>query len=332
MKILNYKYLNEAILPSLGKAGAVTNIPQKNVDALVGLNLKNSTTMGDAAVVSSYRLIGLEFYEKQSYNNFLTGAILQNGVRVENKMSYNFFTYYENDDCYLYPFTGVDVPRFGSSTIKTYIKLNLFKKANPNQPEDIKIYFDDFKESRTINNEYNTKNYSLEILSNFDEINRENKITDEGVLNLRNYAATDPSQTNYYLSFIMVSEPVSVINNRDITNNVFYNIDFYPPRTVPQNQPTNANTIINNFNIAFSGRQLRLLQETNTSSSPLGTNAPQGFAQSYPYVTIFTKPTGNIPYNIYTIRKLLTYKGQARTDCYIGTNNNEFIQCELEFN
>lgn len=332
MKILNYKYLNEDILTSLDKASAATPIPQKNLNSLVNLNLKNSTTMDDAAVVSSYRLIGLEFYEKQSYNAFLNNQILQNGVRVENKMSYNFFTYYENNDCYLYPFTGVDVPRFGSSTIKTYIKLNLFKKANPNQAEDIEIFFNDFKESRDASNEFNTKNYSLEILSNFDDINRENKITNEGILNLRDYAATDPSQTNYYLSFIMVSQPVSVINKGGINNNVFYNIIFYPPRTVPQNQPANASTIINNFNNLFSAKQLKIHQQKNTPTSGLGANAPQGLAQNYRSLTEFKTVTGNLLYYVYTRDKILTYQGQPRTECYIGRNTNEFIKCELEFN
>ncbi len=334
MKILNYKYLNEAILPSLAQAGAATGINQKNLDALVRLNLKNATTMDDAAVVSSYRLIGLEFYEKQSYNNFLMNRILQDGVRVENKMSFRFFIYYENDYCYLYPFTGVDVPRLGLSTIKSYIKLSIFKKRNPNQREDIQIFFNDFTESRSSANEFNTKNYSLEILPNFDKINRENKITNQGILNLPSYASSSPSQTNYYLSFIMVSKPVNVVNKQqDINTNVYYNIDFFQPRNTPQNQPANAVTVINTFNNAFSGRQLRILQETGTANFQLGTNTPQGLAQTYPYLTIFTNQTRSIRYHIYTRDKIITYQqNRARIDCYIGTNNNEFIQSELQFN
>jgi hypothetical protein len=320
MKILNYKYLNEAILPSLANAGAATGINQGDLNALVRVNLRNATTMDDAAAVSSYRLIGLEFYEKQSYNAFLNNQILQNGVRVENKLSYRFFTYYENDDCYLYPFTGVDVPRFGLSTIKTYIKLKLFKKADPNQAEDIEIYFNEFDESRNASNEFNTKNYSLEILSNFYEINRENKITNEGILNLPDYSTSSPSQTNYYLSFIMVSEPVSVINGQRKSNIVDYNINFSPTTNTPQS----GSATINTFNTLFSRSQLRIHQETNTPN--------QNISQNYQYLTIFKKVTGNLLYYVYTRNKILTYQGQGRTDCIIGTNPNEFIECKLEFN
>ena len=328
MKILNYKYLNEDTLTSLDKVGKKTPIIQGNLDALVRLNLKNSTTMDDAAAVSAYRLIGLEFYEKQSYNAFLNNQILQNGVRVENKMKYTFFTYYENDDCYLYPYTGVDVPRFGLSTIKTYIKLKLFKKAYPNQAEDIEIYFNEFDESRDASNEFNTKNYSLEILSNFYEINRENKITNEGILNLPDYATSSPSGTNYYLSFIMVSQPVSVINKKDTSNIVNYRINFSPT----QNTPQSGNTTINNFNNLFSRSELKIHQQTNTGSYQLGANVPQGLVQNYQSLTIFKTVTGNLLYFVYTRNKILTYKGQGRIDCYIGANTNEFIECQLEFN
>jgi hypothetical protein len=319
MKILNYKYLNEAILPSLANAGAATGINQGDLDALVRVNLRNSTTMDDAAVVESYRLISFSFVNKQSYNSFLNNQITANGLDVRNNMSYRFFTYYENDDCFLYPFTGVDVPRFGLDKIKSYIKLNLFKKINETQPEDIEIFFNEFGESRNASNEYNVKNYSLEILSNFNDINRENKISNEEVINLPNYAATDPSQTNYYLSFNSVSQPVSVVNGQRKGNIVDYNITFYPTTNTPQS----GSATINSFNTLFSRSQLKIHQQTNTPN--------QNISQNYPSLTIFKTVTGTLSYYIYTRNKILTYQGQGRTDCFIGTNPNEFIECELNF-
>ena len=55
-------------------------------------------------------------------------------------------------------------------------------------------------------------------------INRQNKIGTEGILNLPNYATSNPSQTNYYISFNIVSKPVSVVNKQETSNIVYYNM------------------------------------------------------------------------------------------------------------
>lgn len=334
MKILTYKYLKEDLQSSIRQAAGVTGINQRDMRSLVGLNRKNATNIGNVSVVDIHRVLGFSFVTKQSYNAFLNNANLLNALQVENNMSYNFYTYYDNNYCYLYPFADIDVPAFSEQEVMSYLRFRLFRRADENQAEDVEVYFNNFTNTRNeIENENNVKNYSLEILGSFNDINRDNNITNQGILNLPQYAANNPAQSNYYISFNMVGRGVNVGGAVQDANNISYNIDFnQTPQQQQQGQqltqltPQQQQQLIDTFDRTFNGRQLTLIEERRVQP-------PQGLPNNIIYLSVYTARGGTIRHYIYTERRLQDYINiQQLSDCYISTNNTQIIPCQFRFN
>ena len=147
MKILDFKNLNEDLQATVAQAAKGTGINQNNMRSLVKLNMANAKYIGSAPVTNTFRLIGFSFVTKQSYNNFLSSnnpTILD----VKNNFVYHFATYYEGDSCYLYPYDRQDIPLLNEEEIKSYLKLDLFKRADGAIPENVEQYFASFNPKR----------------------------------------------------------------------------------------------------------------------------------------------------------------------------------------
>jgi hypothetical protein len=320
MKILDFKNLNEDLQTTVAQAAKGTGINQKNMRSLVKLNMANAKYIGTAAVTNTFRLIGFSFVTQQSYNNFLQS---QNPtiLDVKNNFSYHFATYYEGDSCYLYPYDRQDIPLLNEAEIKSYLKLDLYKRADVTIPENVEQYFASFNPKRSeAENENNVKNYKLEILPEFSNINKKHGISNPGILNLPFYVTP---QEPYYISFNIVSKESSIDKSSDSTQGKYVSFGIKFATTITSGSPT-----VQRFNTQFDGnRQATMVELQTTSMLQRLINPPATLATTHPYVTVFTqKGTSNL-YYIYTQNKFNTYPiSNNPISCYIGLTNSEFLQ------
>jgi hypothetical protein len=323
MKILDFKNLNEDLQTTVAQAAKGTGINQKNMRSLVKLNMANAKYIGSAAVTNTFRLLGFSFVTKQSYNNFIQSNN-PTTLDVKNNFSYHFATYYEGNSCYLYPYDRQDIPLLNEAEIKSYLKLDLFKRADETQAENVEQYFTSFNPQRSEGeNENNVKNYKLEILPEFSNINKKHNISNPGILNLPSYVTP---QEPYYISFNIVSKGSLIDKSSESMQGKYVSFGLRFTTTITSGSPT-----VNSFNTQFDGNRQATMVETQTNSIIQRLiNPPANLATTYPQVTVFTPKGTSKTYYIYTQSKFNTYPiSNNPIDCFIGLNNSEFVQAKF---
>ena len=208
MKILNYKSLNEqSVFDQARSASKATGISQGSMRTLVGANLKRDARIGKIPTVNAFRGLGFSFVTQQSYNDFLTSnnaSVLQ----VFNQLNYTFAVLYEGDSCFLYPYRRQSLTLESIKFVTSYLKLDIFNRADPNVQENVQQYFSQFNPVRSAENENNVKNYNLTVLPNFDDINKKYGVPAE-VQNIKNFATANLSEP-MYISINSVSKEYAI--------------------------------------------------------------------------------------------------------------------------
>ena len=344
MKILNYKSLNEeTVYDQSRSASKATGISQKDMRRLVGANIKRDARLEKIPTVNAFRNLSFSFVTQQSYNNFINANRPTNAsaaaslLDVRNKITYSFAVLYEGDSCYLYPYKRQTLTLDSMEYVKSYIKLDLKRRDDPNVIENVQQYFSTFNPTRTPENEYNVKNYELTILPNFDDINKKYSVPAE-VINLKTFASPTPEPM--YISMNAVSKEflINTTYGQDVNKYITLGINFSPTQiqglqgvsggTNAQAEPYKT------FNTNFNGMiELVLLKQqgTNVLTTNRNINLPQNLATQFPYMTIFRLKNGTKMFYIYTkkIIKDLLVVNQQRIQCVIGSNDNEFYAAEM---
>lgn len=330
MKILNYKSLNEqTVFDQARSASKVTGIGQNSMRTLVGANLKRDTRIGKVPTVNAFRNLGFSFVTQQSYNDFVTSNNA-NVLEVFNQLNYTFAMLYEGDSCYIYPYRRQSSTLDSIDYIKSYIKLDLFRRDNPSTPENIQQYFAQFNTNRSAENEFNVKNYKLTILGNFDDINKKYSVPAE-LINLRTFE-TPPEPMFISLNAVSKEYVINTAYGQAENKYLSLGIDFTPIQLQGFSSGTATSEPYLSFNNTFNGFTELRLKEQSTSQIR---NLPQNLATQFPYMSIFTIKNGNRTFIIYTdknISKNYLTVNQQRIRCIIGRNINEFYAAEMVVN
>jgi hypothetical protein len=339
MKILNYKSLNEqSVFDQARSASKATGISQGSMRTLVGANLKRDTRIGKIPTVNAFRNLGFSFVTQQSYNDFLTSnnaSVLE----VFNQLNYTFAMLYEGDSCYIYPYRRQSLTLDSIDYIKSYIKLDLFRRDNSTTQENVQQYFAQFNPNRSDENEFNVKNYKLTILGNFDDINKKYSVPAE-LINLRTFE-TPPELMFISLNAVSKEYVINTAYGQNENKYFTLGIDFSPKQiqglqgvsgaTNAQAEPYLSfnNTFNSIIDLVLSKQQKTSMLATNQNI-----NLPQNLATQFPFMTIFKLKNGNKLFHIYTkkIIKDLLVVNQQRIECVIGRNFNEFYAAEMVVN
>jgi len=328
MKILNYKSLNEqSVYDQARSTSKATGISQGSIRTLVGANLKRDARIGKVPSVNAFRSLGFSFVTQQSYNDFLAS----NGstdLQVYNNLLYTFAILYQGDSCYLYPYTRQSLTLESMKFVTSYLKLDLFKRADPAVQENIKQYFSQFDMKRSAENENNVKNYTLTLGANFDEINKRYRIPME-VQNLKNFAT--PTSEPMFISINGVSKEYAINTAYGQKEEKYQTLDIdFTPTTIPgfSSGTSNQDEPYKSFNILFTDYNELASTYQNTTSS-----LPTNLVSQYRFMSIFRLKSGNKPHIIYTDRPITNYLVvNQRVKCIIGRNNNEFYAAEMKVN
>jgi hypothetical protein len=331
MKILNYKSLNEqTVFDQARSASKATGIGQNSMRTLVGANLKRDTRIGKVPTVNAFRNLGFSFVTQQSYNDFLTSNNA-NVLEVFNQLNYTFAMLYEGDSCYIYPYRRQSLTLDSIDYIKSYLKLDLFRRDNPSTQENVQQYFSQFNTNRSDENEFNVKNYKLTILGNFDDINKKYSAPAE-LINLRTFE-TPPEPMFISLNAVSKEYVINTAYGQAENKYLSLGIDFTPIQIQGFSAGTSAQVEpYVSFNNVFNGITDLTLKEQNTTQNR---NIPQNLANQFPYMATFTIKGGYKTFIIYTdknISKNYLKVNQQRIKCIIGRNFNEFYAAEMVVN
>lgn len=326
MKILNYKSLNEqSVFDQARSASKGTGISQSSMRTLVGANLKRDARIGKIPTVNAFRGLGFSFVTQQSYNDFLTSnnaSVLQ----VFNQLNYTFAVLYEGDSCFLYPYRRQSLTLESMKFVTSYLKLDIFNRADPNVQENVQQYFSQFNPVRSAENENNVKNYKLTVLPNFDEINKKYSMPNE-VLSLKNFE--NPSEP-MYISINSVSKEyaINTVYGQREEKYLTLGIDFVPTQVQGLSSGTVNNDPYKSFIANFNGFTEMRLKKQNTSQIR---NIPQNILTRFPYMSIFSPKNSSKTFIIYTDKDINTYLtvNQQRIPCVIGRTINEFYSAEM---
>jgi hypothetical protein len=329
MKILNYKSLNEqSVYDQARSTSKATGISQGSMRTLVGANLKRDARIGKVPSVNAFRSLGFSFVTQQSYNDFLAS----NGstdLQVYNNLLYTFAILYQGDSCYLYPYNRQSLTLESMKFVTSYLKLDLFKRADPNVSENIQQYFSQFDMKRSAENENNVKNYTLTLGANFDAINKKYGIPAE-VKNLKNFTTGNLSEP-MFISINGVSKEYAINTAYGQREEKYQILDIdFTPTAIPGFSSATSNNVepYASFNTTFTD-----FTELRSKYQPTSRNLPQNLLTQYPYMGIFSPKNGNKTYIIYTDRPITNYLVvNQRVKCIIGRNNAEFYAAEMKVN
>jgi len=325
MKILNYKSLNEqSVFDQARSASKATGISQGSMRTLVGANLRRDARIAKIPTVNAFRGLGFSFVTQQSYNDFLASSG-GTSLDVYNQLNYTFAILYENDSCYLYPYSRQSLTLETMGFVTSYLKLDLKNRATGTQ-ENIQQYFSQFNPIRSAENENNVKDYQLTILPNFDKINAKYAIPNE-VKKLKDFAIPPEPM---YISINSVSKEY-VINTAYGQREEKYlslSIEFIPTQVQGLSSGTVNSDPYKSFKAKFNGiTEMRVRKEMTIKNR----NAPQNISNIYKNMSVFSPKNSSSTFIIYTDKDINTYLtvNQQRIPCIIGLDFDDFYSAEM---